>query len=31
QRLARFKQERKRALKKEFLCFIVIALLLLSA
>jgi hypothetical protein len=31
QRLARFKQERKRALKKELLCFIVMALVILSA
>ncbi|KAA6451174.1 YxlC family protein [Bacillus swezeyi] len=30
QRLARFKQERKRALKKELLCFIVLALVILS-
>ncbi|MCD2367267.1 YxlC family protein [Bacillus sp. BS3(2021)] len=31
QRLARFKQERKRALKKELLCFIIMALVILSA
>ncbi|MEC1417788.1 YxlC family protein [Bacillus haynesii] len=31
QRLARFKQERKRAFKKELLCFIVMALVILSA